>query len=185
VHDRPPSYAWDWLTRQRVTWHEIRRRLMAEDPRGREASDRPRPIGTVPDWAADHPDLRLRSPTTPAVPPGATEVPSGRHDYRLLETRAEVIAALRVDYGTDADLRGTVDAVIAEVAFLGRLDVPLHELGVRSAPRGMRWWWSHLGGTGPADGRSTAEDGDEHGATLPTQLRLMDVLAGYGDVQDT
>jgi hypothetical protein len=25
--------------------------------------------------------------------------------------------------------------------FLGRTDVPFERLGVRTAPRGMRWWW--------------------------------------------
>jgi hypothetical protein len=49
----------------------------------------------------------------------------------------------------------------------------------------MRWWWCHLGGTGLDDGRDSANDadgdavGDE--ATLPAQLRLVDVLSGYGD----
>jgi hypothetical protein len=204
--DSPPTYAWDWLARQRVAWREIRRRLLAAQ---RDASPRPgspgagdgvrmRAIGDVPDWSADHPDLR-RSPRTDERSADADADPdaglrAGRvgrserdgataHDYRTLDTRAEVIAALRVDYVSDAVLRRTVDAVVAEVAFLGRLDVPLHELGVRTAPRGMRWWWCHLGGSG-SDDRSAIAARDEHHPMLPTQLRLVDVLAGYGDVGD-
>jgi len=81
-------------------------------------------------------------------------------------------------------VRRTVDAVVAEVAFLGRLDVPLHQLGVRHAPRGMRWWWCHLGGTGLDDGGRVTGDAEEPSAILPTQLRLVDVLSGYGDGVD-
>lgn len=102
----------------------------------------------------------------------------------MLDTRAECIAALRIDYPDDAVVRATVDGVVAEVAFLGRLDVALHELGVRSAPRGMRWWWTHLTGRDADEGRSDLSAGDEHPAPIPLQLRLVDVLAGYGDVVD-
>jgi len=178
--DSPPAYAWDWLARQRVAWREIQRRLVHErSPVRRSTSPAASRPGDVPDWSADHPDLLRSSPTVPVpVEPGRTD-----RDYHALDTRAEVIAALQADYVGDELLRGTVDAVVAEIAFLGRLDVPLHALGVRSAPRGMRWWWCHLGGTGVDDGRSVTEPGDEHLSTMPVQLDLGDVLAGYGDAR--
>ena len=173
--ENPPAYAWDWLARQRVAWREIRTRLVTA-----ERDARARPPGDVPDWSADHPDLVRSS----RLDPSATNGDRSDHDYRDIDTRAEVIAALRQDYARDVELRRTVDAVVAEVAFLGRLDVPLHELGVRSAPRGMRWWWDHLGGPGPGEDRSGSGTRDEHAAMVPMQLRLVDVLAGYGDVPD-
>ena len=180
----PPPYAWDWLARQRLPWREIRRRLLASERMDRNLTVASSRVSDVPDWSSDHPDLRL---TAAAVPPAAA--PAGndgrtRRDYRPLDTRAEVIAALRLDYPDDREVQAIVDAVIAQLAFLGRLDVPLHELGVRSAPRGMRWWWCHLGGTVLDEGRSGPDVSHEHGPTLPTQLRLVDVLAGYGDIPD-
>jgi hypothetical protein len=186
----PPAYAWDWLARQHVTWREIRNRLIATPPLRDSRTDPPGPstraVGDVPDWSSDIPDLTTHSRARGAVPGPTADRPSTR-DYRTLDTRAEVLAALRTDYPMDPELRCTVDAAVAEVAFLGRLDVPLHELGVRSAPRGMRWWWSHLGGPMPEDDRSVIDRGAEHLPSppkrLPTQLRLVDVLAGYGDVE--
>jgi len=208
----PPAYAWDWLARQRIAWREIRRRLLAAERTAGIAAGtsdagtgavgdgdgRSRPVADVPDWSADHPDL-LRAPLTGGTA-DATAGATAQHDYGRLGTRAEVIAALRRDYASSADVRATVDAVVVEVAFLGRMDVPLHELGVRSAPRGMRWWWSHVGGdlgrSGPIDGdtaaaggRSGSVGGTEPAASneppLATQLRLLDVLAGYGDTPES
>jgi len=211
--ESPPVYAWDWLARQRVVWNEMRRRLLSSDTgagpdagddaargldlrphgaspatapsaipaaRATSSTKAPRSSHDVPDWAADHPDLQLSAPAVEAV----EDVAARHHDYRTLDTRAEVVAALRIDYPSDARVRRTVDAVVAEVAFLGRLDIPLHELGVRAAPRGMRWWWCHLGGNGIDDGRTDGDLVDGDGPNLPTQLRLVDVLAGYGDVSD-
>jgi hypothetical protein len=194
--DGPPAYAWDWLTRQRLTWREVRRRLVSEGYDGTgpapaaSTPSRGRPVGDVPDWSLRPPGGTERSTPRTAPRPAPTDVP---RDYRPLDTRAEVIAALRVDYPRDARLRGLVDEVVSGVAFLGRPDVPLSERGVRSAPRGMRWWWSHLsgqpldaesGGTQAADGPSASTAGTEHRSHVPLQLRLVDVLAGYGDAPD-
>ena len=190
VLDGPPAYAWDWLARQRVAWQEIRRSLLTATGNAAGSATGGAAVGDVPDWSADHLDA-LTSP--PERVTGAFSAPvrvatstadAADHDYRTLDTRAEVIAALRADYGADDAVRRTVDAVVAEVAFLGRLDVPLHELGVRSAPRGMRWWWCHLGGTGLDDGRDGVGDTDDARPVLSTQLRLVDVLSGYGDALD-
>ncbi len=108
---------------------------------------------------------RLAASATPAAP-----------RYRSLDTKSEVVAALRSDYVRDEVVRTVVDRVIAEVAFLSRLDATFDELGVVSAPRGMRWWWTAL----------TGEELDAP-ATRPAQsapgrqLSLDDVHEGYGD----
>ena len=190
--DAPPAHAWDWLARQRLVWHEIRRGLIAAGygsghGAGPVAPLSKRPadgrIGDVPDWLADHPDLLLGS-TAAHRASTSTGDGTGKPDCVALDTRAGCIAALRSDYPQDTTLRATVDAVVADIAFLGRLDVPLHELGVRTAPRGMRWWWTHLTGRDSDERRSDPNVGDELAATVPLQLRLVDILAGYGDVTD-
>lgn len=136
-----------------------------------DASPAPRPRSSdVPDWAPD-----VGVPVPP--PPVAT---TGR-DYRGLDTRAEVIAALRADYLADDRVRDVVDAVVGQLAFLDRTETPLDRLGVDSAPRGMRWWWAHLGGTGIDRLPSTPTRRPERFEELPVQLRLVDVQAGYGD----
>lgn len=171
----PPAYAWDWLARQRLLWREIRDRLPHEQPvhAGRvHASAASRPLASdVPDWG---PDVGVPAPPPPPV---AT---TGR-DYRRLDTRAEVIAALRADYLADDTVRDVVHAVVAQLAFLDRTKTPLDRLGVDSAPRGMRWWWAHLGGTGIDRLPSTPLRRRERSTGLPVQLRLVDVQSGYGD----
>ena len=179
----PPAYAWDWLARQRLVWRECRRLLSTAAPgtapaapaapaaRGGRSRD-------FPDWSGDHPDL---------VPPSASEAPEpgpALRDYRALDTRAGVIAALREDYPADPRVRVAVDTVVGEVAFLGRLDVSLTDLGVRSAPRGMRWWWTHLTGRPAPATPSGPASASEPTASVPLQLRLVDVLAGYGDATE-
>lgn len=194
--DAPPAHAWDWLARQHLVWREIRRALIAAGygaghgtGHGTESDGPPtkRPAdvrtGDVPDWSPDHPDLHLGSATAHRVSTSTSDV-AGKRDYAALDTRAGCIAALRSDYPQDTTLRVTVDAVVTDVAFLGRLDVPLHELGVRSAPRGMRWWWTHLTGRDSDEGRSDSNVGDDRRLIAPQQLRLVDILTGYGDVSD-
>lgn len=95
--------------------------------------------------------------------------------YGLVSAKADVLARLRADYATDAVVRRTVDAVVRDGAFLGRTDRPFAELGIRNAPRGLRWWWTAITGeelTPPVATTSTA---------LPRQLEFPDVLGGYGD----
>ena len=48
----------------------------------------------------------------------------------------------------------------------------------------MRWWWTHLTGRDSDEGRSDPNVGHELAGTVPLQLRLVDILAGYGDVTD-
>lgn len=56
------------------------------------------------------------------------------------------MALLRADYPRDEHVRVAVHRIIGEVVFLGRTDVPFETLGVRTAPRGMRWWWAAITG---------------------------------------
>lgn len=115
---------------------------------------------------------------------------SGR--YAAVEDRRDVLPLLRADYPHDADVRQTVDAVVAEVAFLGRTDVRFAQLGIRSAPRGMRWWWTALTGE-VLDGPGATGQPTQASRTVPEQLVLDDLAAldpepalddvarGYGD----
>ena len=169
----PPGYAWDWLARQRLVWLEAARRLS-------EASDVPRgPHPDVPDWSDLVGPDRARG-TDPAANAGRTA--QAPRDWPSLDTRADVVAALRADYPIDPAVRRAPDGSVTDLAFLGRLDLPLSARGVRSVPRGMRWWWSHLGGADVEDS-STPSPVDEPAQALPLQLRLADVLDGYGDAE--
>lgn len=174
----PPAYAWDWFARQRPVWTEVARRLAA--PPAPALGPHP----DVPDWS----DLVTRSEPEPPH-----RSPRG---WRTLDTRTEFVAVLRAAYDTDPEVREVTDAVVTELAFLGRLGTPLAERGVLAPPRGMRWWWDHLGGvagTAPTSPRDRGEgprrpavpsgrrSESETPAQLPVQLRLVDVLAGYGD----
>jgi hypothetical protein len=97
--------------------------------------------------------------------------------YAALDTKSEVVTARRSDYGRDEVVRELVHRVVGEVAFLSRLDVPFTELGVVSAPRGMRWWWTALTGEDLDAPAPRAARGAEPGR----QLSLDDVHEGYGD----
>lgn len=95
--------------------------------------------------------------------------------YGLVSAKSDVLARLRADYAADVVVRRTVDAVVGELAFLGRTDRHFDQLGIRNAPRGLRWWWTALTGeelAAPVAAKSTV---------LPRQLELPDILSGYGD----
>jgi len=109
--------------------------------------------------------------------------------YAAVEDRRDVLPLLRADYPQDEAVRRAVDDVVTEIAFLGRIDVRFAQLGIRTAPRGMRWWWTTL--TGEAlDGPRAAERASTQ---VPEQLvfddltaldpepALDDVAGGYGD----
>ncbi len=103
--------------------------------------------------------------------------------YRPTETRGEVVPMLRADYPHDDAVRTVVDAVVAEVVFLGRTDRPFATLGARNAPRGLRWWWTALTGE-PLDAPPPrrGRGGDEPGEAEQLALGgIDDVLSGYGD----
>lgn len=146
AHPRPPAYAWDWFSRQRLLWREVRSRLAA---------------GSGPTAAR----------------------------YRGVQDRIDVLPLLRTEYDTDPEVRAALDAVVAEVAFLGRTDGAFASLGVRSAPRGMRWWWTALTGEtlDAPTRRPGPTDSGAHQLTL-VDLAVVDpgpamddVAGGYGD----
>lgn len=168
----PPAYAWDWLGRQRLIWVEARRRL-APPPAAPATPAAP----DVPDWSdllgrgPVHLPAATSDPSTDARPDGGAPTV----DWSSLATRAEVMATLRAAYPVDPAVRAAVDGAVADVAFLGRRGGDLAALGVRTPPRGLRWWWAHLGGHAPADpGAATPRD-------AVVQLTLVDVMTGYGD----
>ena len=126
--------------------------------------------------------------------------------YAGLEERGEVVTLLRADYPRDEVVRRTVDAVVSDVAFLGRTDRRFAELGARTAPRGMRWWWTALTGEQldrptpdgvrrPPEATGTASGGSRAGQGPAQQLSLVDlaevdpehalddVAGGYGDTR--
>jgi hypothetical protein len=125
------------------------------------------------DWFARQRLLwrEARSRLTAAAAPAASR-------YHAVDTRAEVIALLRADYGRDPLVRDVIHDVVADVAFLGRTDVRFAELGIRSPPRGLAWWWSALTGedtSGPSPTHLAADPVDP-----PAQLRLDEVQQGWG-----
>jgi hypothetical protein len=99
--------------------------------------------------------------------------------YAAVETRTDVVPMLRADYPRDPLVRETVDRVVAELAFLGRTDVPFSALGATNAPRGMRWWWSALTGE-ELDGGTARTHDPVPEPEPPLQLALEDVHEGYG-----
>lgn len=97
--------------------------------------------------------------------------------YHGVDVRGHVTAALREDYPRSPVVRRVVDAVVADVAFLGRTDARFADIASPTAPRGMRWWWTHL--TGEAlDAPSRRAPRSDVGES---QLTLDEVLGGYGD----
>lgn len=92
--------------------------------------------------------------------------------YTTVDTRPDVIARLRDDYPHHPIVRDVVQAAITELVFLGRTDEPFRHLGVRTPPRGMRWWWTAI----------TGEQLARHPDQPPPgrQLTLDDVHEGYG-----
>lgn len=95
--------------------------------------------------------------------------------YASVEARGDVLALLRVDYDREPAVRSTVDRVVTELVFLGRTGVPFADLGLRTPPRGLRWWWTAL----------TGEDLDvatpRAAPPADAQLTLDEVHTGYGD----
>jgi hypothetical protein len=107
----------------------------------------------------------------------ATAAPAASR-YHAVDTRAEVIALLRTDYGRDPIVRDVVHHVVADVAFLGRTDARFADLGIRNPPRGLAWWWSALTGEDPSAPTPEARAALE--AEPPAQLRLDEVQQGWG-----
>lgn len=118
------------------------------------------------------------------------ESPAARR-YGGVESRAEVVALLRADYGADGDVRAVVDGVVRDLVFLGRTSGTFASLGLHNPPRGLRWWWSTLTGEDP-----DAAPADRPASAPASQLSLSDlgsepmftmdeVHGGYGDERPT
>ncbi len=111
--------------------------------------------------------------------------------YRLVDARDDVVARLRQDYPTDDVVAATVHRRVDVDIFLGNADRGLDALGIRNAPRGLRWWWSAV--TGQPDATDTpaartdrqlALDVDRTDAVAahePGQPGLDEVRYGWGD----
>lgn len=102
--------------------------------------------------------------------------------YAPLDERTEVLALLRSDYPRDGTVRAAVDATVAELAFLGRTDRPFARLGIRNAPRGLRWWWTALTGE-DLDAPTAAPAADAQQLQL-TELALVDPQPSLDDVAE-
>lgn len=92
--------------------------------------------------------------------------------YRAAETKSDVLGLLRDDLVEDPVVADIVLRVVADVAFLGRTDGAFTDLGLRTPPRGLRWWWTAV----------TGREAEPVPAAPPPrrQLTLDDVLEGYG-----
>lgn len=95
--------------------------------------------------------------------------------YRATETKSDVMALLRAEYERDDTVRAAVHDVVSEIVFLGRTDVPFERLGVRTPPRGMRWWWTALTG----EQLDAPAEPDAPGAQQ-LELTLEEVQQGIG-----
>ncbi len=98
--------------------------------------------------------------------------------YAAVDERSEVLALLRADYLRDEHVRHTVDAVVTELTFLGRTQVPFAALGLPSAPRGLRWWWTALTGEDPDATPAVRRQPD------PAQLSLDDLVGDAAPTMD-
>lgn len=107
--------------------------------------------------------------------------------YAAVDTRAETMPLLRTDYARDELVRSTVDGVVAEIAFLGRIDDSFERLGLHNAPRGLRWWWTALSGEeidrpapAPRSTGSHAQLSLDELADQDPRLAMDEVHEGYG-----
>lgn len=101
--------------------------------------------------------------------------------YAAIDTRAETMALLRTDYGRDDVVRTTVDGVVAEIAFLSRTDQRFSRLGLTSAPRGLRWWWTALTGEELDRANPAPEPAAQLSFDALDTFGQDDVNEGYGD----
>lgn len=127
-------------------------------------------------WRGVHRDLSTQDP------------PVGPR-YRLVDTRADVVACLRRDYPDDEVVRNVVHRRIDSEIFLGHAHRGLEGLGIRNAPRGLRWWWATITGAEvPETTRTAGAAGPTHRRQLALDLppgageqSLDDVHVGWGD----
>ena len=99
--------------------------------------------------------------------------------YGLVSAKPDVLPMLRADFASDELVHDVVVDVVRDLVFLGNVDRSFADLGLRNAPRGLRWWWHELTGeeveAPPPAAAPSASD-------LPRQLDLDEVFSGYGDL---
>lgn len=105
--------------------------------------------------------------------------------YSLVEARDDVMGRLRGDYPDDPVVVEVVHRHVDAEVFLGRADRGLDGLGIRNAPRGLRWWWSAVTGL-PDPGRRAPVRHDRQLTldlvTEPDEQSARDeVRYGWGD----
>lgn len=105
--------------------------------------------------------------------------------YTLVEAREDVMERLRVDYPRDALVVEAVHRHVDAQVFLGRADRGFEVLGIRNAPRGLRWWWSAVTGL-PDPGRRAPARRDRQLSldvlVEPDEAAVRDeVRYGWGD----
>lgn len=110
--------------------------------------------------------------------------PLGRR-YALVEARDDVMDRLRHDYPIDAVVVEVVHRHVDAAVFLGRADRGLDALGIRNAPRGLRWWWSAITGL-PDPGRRVPTRGGRQlsldvGVAPDESAARDEVRYGWGD----
>ena len=123
-------------------------------------------------WRGVHKDLAAQDP------------PVGPR-YALVDARTDVVGHLRSDYPVDEVVRAVVHDHINNDVFLGHAHRGLEGLGIRNAPRGMRWWWATITGaevpgatpTPTARRRQLALDVSR----VDPQRAIDDVHTGWGD----
>lgn len=103
--------------------------------------------------------------------------------YLLVEDRDDVLERLRRDYPVDDEVAATLHRRLDADIFLGRADRGLEALGIRNAPRGLRWWWSAITGR-PTSSIDLAVRRDRRQLQLDVGAASGDGLAtGGGDAQ--
>ncbi len=107
--------------------------------------------------------------------------------YRLVDARTDVVDHLRRDYPVDEVVRDIVHARINSEVFLGHAHRGLEGLGIRNAPRGLRWWWATITGAAMPTASVPAADAAQRRqlaldlSRLDTQQAIDDVHTGWGD----
>lgn len=104
--------------------------------------------------------------------------------YTVVDDRDDVLARLKSDYPADELVRASVHRHVDDVVFLGHAHRGLDGLGIRNAPRGMRWWLAAVTGSevpeppspSPAQRRRQMQLD-----ILAAQHQRDDLLTGWGD----
>lgn len=105
--------------------------------------------------------------------------------YSLVEDRGDVLERLKADYPDDADVREVVHRRIDQAIFLGHAHRGLEQLGIRNAPRGLRWWWAAVTDTDvPAPDPAPSDRARRRQLAIDlqdAQMQLEEVHTGWGD----